>query len=79
MTPVGCAVFFVEHLDSMTLDTPTPHCVEYVLLHCNSMKSFTHGKEAEIGGRGEGGKEGEEREERERGSRDGVCLKHKGQ
>jgi len=44
---------FVEHSDSMTLDTSTTHCAVYALLHCNSMKSFTHTWE---GGR-DGGRE----------------------
>jgi len=57
-----CSVF-VEHSDSMTLDTSTLHCAVYVLQHCNSMKSFTH---EGGGGRGEGDEVEREKEERRR-------------
>ena len=48
----------------MTLDTSTLHCAVYVLLHCNSVKIFTHmgGWEGEREGGREGGREGERKE-----------------
>jgi len=58
----------------MTLDTSTLHCAVYALLHCNSMKSFTHekvgrwkGKKREGGKKNKGwggeGQDGEHAEE----------------